>query len=124
MSKAKGTVAFESLGKNLLLSFSINALCELEDELDMPVSQVGTVLTADMRLKTLRTIFRIGLIDEQPGVTDNEAGLIISDIGPERAGELMAEAFSAAFPDQAAGGSNVAPNPRKGTKAAGIGLSS
>jgi hypothetical protein len=49
-------------------------------------------------LKSLRTVFYCGLLDHQEGVTQRQAGDLIDAIGLDKAGPLLGEAFTAAFP--------------------------
>jgi len=94
----KGEVGFMVDDERYVLVFSINALCALEDALDMSVSDIGARMTAGMRMSFLRTVFWAGLIDRRPDLTEREAGDILTAVGAAEAGSLIAQAFTAAFP--------------------------
>lgn len=97
----KGARTFEVDGKVWTLVYTINALIDLEDELDMGVGEIGANLGSAMRLRFLRSVFRFGLMEHHPEVTDSEAGRLIGALAQERSAMgvslLIAEAFSAAF---------------------------
>lgn len=94
----RGEVGFTVADQHYVLLFSINALCALEDALDMSVSDIGAKMTAGMRMSFLRTVFWAGLIDRRPALTELQAGDILSELGAAEAGALIAQAFTAAFP--------------------------
>jgi len=91
----KGEVAFNAAGGGFTLVYDFNALCTIETELGIDPDQLGTISGPSM----VRSVFRVGLDARHPGLTDMEAGRLIHDIGMEKAGELIATAFKAAFPD-------------------------
>ncbi|ORE90193.1 hypothetical protein ATO13_23196 [Stappia sp. 22II-S9-Z10] len=105
-AQRNGELMFQALGRNLILVFDFNALCTIEDELDVAVSELQAVMQSP-RMKQIRTIFRVGLSRHQPNVDDIVAGEIIGDVGMQRAANLIGEAFAAAFPqaDGEGGGS-------------------
>lgn len=122
----KGEVAFEAGGRAYTLVLDINALCTLEDRLDMSVDQIAASLGKGMRLGVLRLMFWAGLQAKHPGVPEVGVGDILGDLirehGAQRAGELIGQAFTAAFP-QAKEDANASEDPRK-TAAAGTGPAS
>lgn len=102
----KGEVDFEitntdGAAQTYTLRFSANALCELEDVLDMGINVIATQLSdvKDLRLKTVRAVFWAGLRDHHPGVTLREAGEIVTSMTLPVALEVVAKAFTAAFPE-------------------------
>ena len=105
MSNVRGIVKFEANGATHSLQFSINALVALEEAMGVGVSEIGGKLSgADGKpvgMKDMRTLFRCGLLEnwEAGEPTDKEAGKIMDAIGIGRAGELIGEAFAAAFPE-------------------------
>ncbi|WP_075216079.1 hypothetical protein [Mongoliimonas terrestris] len=112
----RGEVAFEALGATYTLVFDFNALVDLEEEFDIEASRLGDILQSG-RAGNLRRVFRIGLARFHAGITDAQAGDVISVLGPQRAGELIAEAFTKAFPKaEAASGSARPPKARAGTR--------
>ena len=106
----KGEVAFKADDRNWKLVYDFNALCTIETELGIDPDQLGTISGPSM----VRSVFRVGLDAHHPGLTDMEAGRLIHDIGMEKAGELIATAFKAAFPDaKPASAEGKAPRPKK-----------
>lgn len=98
-NKHKGHVAIEACGETFTLSFSINALCELEEKLDLPVAEIAKTLGAGVRLTFLRTVFWAGLQDHHPGLDEKKVGAILTDVGLTNLPPLLTEAFRWAFPD-------------------------
>jgi hypothetical protein len=97
----RGHVSFEAGGRTWTLVYSINALIEIEESLGVAVKDVGRILSSPdgVPLKTLRTLFRCGLVDHHPEVDDKTAGVLMSEIGLNgEAVEVMARALNAAFP--------------------------
>lgn len=113
MATEQGIVRFEAGEATHTLVFGINALCALEDEFDCSVQEIGSKLSGGgkpVRMKDLRAIFRAGLIEGWPSggmineePTHDDAGRIMTLLGPKRATELVGEAFVAAFPDAVEG---------------------
>lgn len=97
----KGEVAFEAQGKRYVLSYSVNALCALEDEIGESVIALSAKMQAGegASIRMIRTIFRAGLTDHQGEVTENEAGDIMSELGVAHASGLVERAFALAFPE-------------------------
>jgi hypothetical protein len=88
-NKNKGEVSFEVNEKSYTMRFSANALCELEDVLNMGVNDVAEQMAKpkNLRIKTVRGIFWAGLRDYHPEITITQAG------------ELIGKAFTLAFQD-------------------------
>lgn len=99
-SAARWQTSFAADGKTYTMVFSINALCELETDFDDVVAEVAGVLSGSgkKRLTTLRKVFRAGLSDHHPEMTERQAGLLMTAIGPQAAFAKVAEAFALAFP--------------------------
>ena len=98
----KGEVDFVAGDMAYTLVFSINALCSLEERLGVGVAEIGAQMGESMRIGTLRTIFWAGLVTRHD-VTEEQAGDIITQIGPNEASQLIGKAFAAAFPEAAKG---------------------
>ena len=96
-NRVKGEVAFEAEGVQHVLVLDFNAMCSLEDELDIPLAQLGEAMTGG-RMSLLRSVFRAALEARQPGITSQQAGHLIQVIGLPRTTELIGEAFAAANP--------------------------
>lgn len=107
-SKPNGIVTFEALGERWSLRFGINAMVEVEEAFDgKGIVEVGREILAAgdaVRVRDMRTLFRCALADDHPSMTDAEAGRIMTDVGAERAAELIGESLFAAFPQAAESG--------------------
>lgn len=120
----RGQLGFEVDGVTWVFAFTTNALCAVENAFDLKdITELEGVLKENPSLRTIRTLFRIGLTDCHPDMTDLEAGQIMEAVGGlEPSLELIMRAVEQAFPGAAPGG---AANPRKPPKAvkgvAGIG---
>ncbi len=101
MAAVTGAVTFDGGGKPRSLRFTTNALCLLEDRINLTTLEVGRELAFGKQMplavskKTLRAIYWAGCGD----LTLDEAGDLIDSIGQARAVELAIEAYDAAFPD-------------------------
>ena len=97
MAPENGRAQFDALGKNWALQFDVNAFCRIEAELGIEtVHEFQEVLQKKLSFTKLRTLFCCGL---QPAATEEEAGNIMTDIGIERATDLLTGCLEAAFPD-------------------------
>lgn len=96
----RGDIAFDADGKTWTLRYSTNALCELEDDLGEGVAALGKSMAnpAGVKLKTLRSLVWAGLRDHHADLDKRQAGDLIDAAGAQRIGELVMEAFKAAFP--------------------------
>lgn len=112
MASVTGVVSFEAAGARHDLRYGINALCRIEDRLGVTVFDLGQKMQAGLDVRTLRTVFACGLADD---VTDDAAGDLMDELGVQRAGELVGEAFQAAFPQEKGGKTS----PRKAAAATG-----
>jgi hypothetical protein len=99
----KGEVAFTANGAEYTLLFDFNALCEIEEEFGVSVTAIGDLLAGDnVKVTDIRRMFRIGLLRHHEGATLEETGDIITEVGPAKAGALIQEAFTKAFPAEVA----------------------
>ena len=107
----RGQLGFEVDHVRFTFAFSTNALCAVEDEFGLKdITGLETVLSDSPSLRTIRTLFRIGLTDCHPEMTDIEAGQIMDNVGGlEPSIELIFRAVEQAFPEAAKGGTG---NPR------------
>lgn len=94
----KGEVSFLAGNKRYTLVFDFNAICNVEDTFDAPISEVGEKLTGGMRAKDLRALITAGLQAHHPGIEELDVGDLIGKIGPQVAAEKLGEAMQAAFP--------------------------
>ncbi len=112
----KGEVSFEVAGVAYTLSFSTNALCELEAHLDLGINEITALLgdVRKMRLRNVRAVFWAGLLDHHPGITVMKAGELAGHLKLPKVIELISNAFALAFPDDDAGGDKNPPVPGQG----------
>jgi hypothetical protein len=94
--------SFTAGDKTYTMIFSINALCELENDFEDPVAEFNRIMSGDVkkRLQTTRKIFRAGLSDYHPEMTEKQAGLLMTALG-QQAFVIMADAFTLAFSESA-----------------------
>jgi hypothetical protein len=113
----RGSVALQVGDRAYTLSFSINALCELEDLLGQPVAKIAAQMNKpeEVRMKTVRAIVWAALRDHHEEVDLKQAGLIASESGVPAVMDAIGRAFTLAFPDQKGGKAN----PRKAAANAG-----
>jgi Phage tail tube protein, GTA-gp10 len=95
-----GEVRFEADGRVWVLAYSVNALIEIEQALGVGVAEIAAMFAdpGKLRLGTLRTVFRCGLVDHHPEVGDGAAGRIMTALGLKEASDLVGRAMAAAFP--------------------------
>ena len=111
----KGAVSFEAAGKSYTLSYSINALCELEEMLGEGVTEVAAKMggKGGTRLSLIRALFWAGLRDHHPEVTIVESGELMREYGIQETSEIVGRAFMLAFPQadgrRSAGGRESGP---------------
>lgn len=110
----RGQLGFEVAGERFTFAFSTNALCAVEDTFGLTdITGLEAVLGGSPSLRTIRTLFRIGLTDCHPDMTDVEAGQIMDNVGGlEPSIELIFRAVEQAFPEAAKVGAG---NPRQTT---------
>lgn len=89
-------------GKLRHLRYDFNALCDLEDNLGIPISELGKKLTGKtVALKTIRAIVHAGLVHEDEDLTVREVGELIGNMlqGDKLAelAKLLTEAMEGAF---------------------------
>lgn len=109
----RGQLAFEVDGQRWTFAFTTNALCAVEEEFDLKdITELEKVLSDSPSLRTIRKLFRIGLTDVHPDMTDVEAGQLMEAVGGlEPSLELIMRAVEQAFPEDAKPGTE-GPRPR------------
>ena len=105
----RGAVAVRVGDDEWTFSFSINALCELEECLGKPVPKIVEALgdPENLRLTYVRALVWAALLDHHEGTTLIEAGEVASKIGTLVCLEKVGNALEIAFPTKAG------KNPRK-----------
>lgn len=104
-NKDRGEVTLQAGDVTHIIRFTINSLCNLEDAMGMPITKIGTELdagakTKTIKLGTLRTILKHGLIEEK---TLDEVGDIIGEAGLPAVMTAIAAGIAQAFPKAEAG---------------------
>ena len=89
-------------------SFSINALCELEDRLGKPVSHIVKALgdPDNIRITDVRALVWAAMLDHQEDITLKEAGKVASDVGFKTCLLQVGAALEIAFPPEKSGKKN------------------
>jgi hypothetical protein len=106
----RGEVGFTGLdGKDYVLCFSINALCEIDDALGVEDAVTTLVASGKAKLKHFRTMFCIGLRVRHPDITDERAAADL--VTPRQMVELLTRAFELAFPPVQPGALAADPRP-------------
>jgi hypothetical protein len=100
-NSARGERTVEIDGAEFRLRFSINAICELEDQADQPIEEIGTRLSSGRAgVRDIRLLWWAALRDAHGTVDLKGAGELIDRVGLEKAiatiGEVLADAFPAA----------------------------
>lgn len=97
----KGQVAFKAGDESYTLSFSANALVELEEATGKSVQELSAEFgdPAQFRMKNLRFAFWAGLLDHHPETDMEKAKRILSRVQALEAVSLVTRAFAAAFPE-------------------------
>ena len=100
----RGDVSVRAGDDEWTFSFSINALCELEDLLDKPVAQIVVTLgdPDNMRISNVRAMVWAALLDHHDGISLKEAGDVASKVGTMDCLEKVGKALELAFPTKAA----------------------
>lgn len=102
----RGKVSLKAGDEEYQVSFSINAICEIEDNFQKPISEVGKMLESkdgSFQMKTLRFVLWAGLSDNHPDLDLKDAGHIASNAGIQACGEAIGSAFKLAFPHDKTG---------------------
>jgi hypothetical protein len=105
-----GSVVLAAGDKVYQVSYSINALCELEDAFDgLPVPQIAEKLNdpAKVSLKTVRALIWAGLRDRHEETSIKDAGEIATLAGVPACMDAIGKAFQLAFPEE--GNDNARP---------------
>lgn len=95
----KGEVTFEAGGKLQTLRLDTNALCNLEEELNIGVGEIGMLLDAG-RMTIVRACIRCGIVNGNgttASLTLPEAGAIIDEIGYKKALEIIGQTLERTF---------------------------
>lgn len=105
-NSVRGSVALQAGDQAYTMSFSINALCELEDVFGMSATKFGKLFedAENISMRDVRNIVMVGLHDHHPEVDEKRAGIIAGDAGLQECMVAIEKAFRLAFPEAKAGG--------------------
>ena len=110
----KGEVSYEVNGKNYTFKLGTNAQVMIEKRTGMSMAKyLKQDRLEDLGTEGVRLIFWAGLLRNHPELTEDMAGDLIDDIGPDRVAELFMEAFDSARVKE----SGAAPNGSRPQKA-------
>lgn len=91
----RGAISFSVNGEERFIRFSTNAMCRYQDAAGETLMQaVGALQQTPDDMLRLRRLFAAGV----PGLSEEEAGDLMDDIGLMEATGLIGKAFDAAFP--------------------------
>lgn len=113
----KGEVSIECGGKVYTLSFSVNAMCAVEDHFGgKPIGEIVAAMDGKktVPMKTVRAMVWAGFQDHHDGMTLKQAGAIMSEVGiPAMIGKI-GRAFELAFPAAEGGTGENPPEAKAG----------
>lgn len=111
-NKERGEVSFESSQGRLTMKIGTGAMCAIEAETGKNITEVGAALgdPKSASLTLMRAVFWGALQHHHEGTTIRECNDLIDEIGIQRTGELIGQAFELAFPKKEGGS-----RPRKAT---------
>lgn len=91
----RGEYEFEANGKRNKLFFSADAICSLEEELDLGLNDIGERMrdAEKLRMSMVRTMFRVALVDAD----EAECEALFRSLRPVDAVAHVIRAFALAF---------------------------
>ena len=103
-NKVRGQIPADFDGGKINLLLSTNAICELEDAAEKPITALLDELNdpSRLRMKTVRLLFWAMMLDEKPDATIADAGRLIDGVRGDH-DRIMTQAILAAFPDATEG---------------------
>lgn len=91
----RGAITFTAGGEERAIRFSTNAMCRYQDAAGETLMQaVGALQQAPDDMVRLRRLFSAGV----PGLSEEEAGDLMDELGLMEATHLIGRAFDVAFP--------------------------
>jgi hypothetical protein len=90
------SVAIEVGGKLRYIRYDMNAICAIEDALDIGLGELGTVM-GNGKLGPMRTLLWAGLLHEQPELTEPEVGAWMDGDNLSDIGDAVGKALSQIF---------------------------
>ena len=100
----RGGVSVRAGDDEWTFSFSINALCELEEHLGKPIPQIVEAMgdQSSVRITDLRALVWAALLDHHDNISLADAGEVATKVGFLVCLEKVGQAFELAFPAKAA----------------------
>jgi hypothetical protein len=98
---ARGEITFEAQGKTWTLVYTVNAICDLEEQTGQSIAELGAMLSGAKPMTGMRALFWGGLRKHHPEVTLEGAGDLVQDIGSKEAVRLFSEALNTEADDPA-----------------------
>lgn len=94
----RGEASFEAGGKTYTVHYGLNAFCEIEAQLGMPVAEALQTLDDGnaRQFRSIRTVLCIGLQRAHPGISEADAAEIATACGLRPALVAMITALKAA----------------------------
>jgi hypothetical protein len=124
----RGEVEFEVDGKPHIMSFSVDALAELEEALGgKSINEIGAQIQnpATFKVGILRMVFWAGLLDSHEGqITLDESRKIFRRMKLGDVVDVVGRAFALAFPEAAKDAAPASPQQPDGAAASGTGPAS
>lgn len=96
-NKDRGEVALQAGDVTHVIRFTVNSLCNLEDHMDLPITEIATKLGdgKKVRIGLLRTLLKFGLVEEK---TIEQVGEIIGEAGLPAVMMAIQQGIAQAFP--------------------------
>lgn len=103
-NQTRGIISLPFNGENLQLRIATNEWCELEDEFGKGTDEIAKQFfemakASQLKMGLLRSFFRAALSGAKPGVTHEEAGSIMTEIGLVPAAEVIGKVIIASMPE-------------------------
>lgn len=94
----KGEYAFKVDGKDFVLRFTTDTICDLEAELGLPMIEIEQQsIGGKLRMELVRTLFLAGLTDRQPEMSLEARRALFKELMPVDAVKHVATAWRTAF---------------------------
>ena len=96
---AKQSITIKFNGETRHLRYDFNAFVALEEELGIPISEIGDKVAGSVGFKDMRAIVWAGLIHEDKKLTLSDVGNMLEPSNLAEIAEKVGEALVAAFPE-------------------------
>jgi hypothetical protein len=98
----KGEVEIQAGGEKLTFRLGVNEMVRIQDALGLADDDQKFLLAlSNLRsFRAVRTIVHSGLLRDQPEMTEEQAGDVVTELGMARVGEMIQQALRWALPDK------------------------